>query len=236
MRIFTLMILSVTLFSGCKSTKDNPKYNFADGVYHTRVKGEKQQVYVENSEDSVIIYALQKGWKRLNVKASTLPKKSYSQHTLMKTIGENKYWQNSFDVDILTIPLKYRPTRPTFPKQLSNNLNGVVYLGYRKDIYRLSYDKDPIGRIHQKSKHYGISGGLITGIGATAMNSWVTNDQITIEYDGLIWSKGIAVLIGLDQLTFGLTAAIDHLLDENKNVWIYQGKPYLGLTVGLNLN
>ncbi|WP_157488234.1 hypothetical protein [Dyadobacter crusticola] len=231
-----IIFIACCMIYGCKSAKDSPKFNFADGVYHTELKGIKQQVYIENTEDSVIVYSLQKGWKRMDLKSTILQKKSYPQKSDKETLGANKYWQNGFDVDILTIPLKFRPTAESSPKQFSNNLNGVVYLGYRTDIYRLSYKKNPIGRITQDVKHYGLSAGLITGLGATAMNPWVTNNAISIEYDGMVWSKGVAVLMGLNQITFGLVGGVDHLLDKNRESWIYNGKPYAGLVVGLNLN
>ncbi|WP_208408268.1 hypothetical protein [Dyadobacter arcticus] len=216
--------------------KDSPKFNFADGVYYTKLDGKREQVYVENTDDSISIYALKKGWQHAPIKPSQLVKQTYPQKTAVETIGANKYWQKGFDVDILTIPIKFRPSAPTFPKQFSNHLNGAVYLGYRTDVYRLAFEKDPIGRIHEKTKHYGISAGFITGFGLTPLNSWVTNNGINIEYDGLAWSKGIAFIMGLENFTFGLVGGIDHLLDENKHLWIYQGKPYLGLAVGLNLN
>ncbi|WP_165940196.1 MULTISPECIES: hypothetical protein [Dyadobacter] len=56
------------------------------------------------------------------------------------------------------------------------------------------------------------------------------------EYDGLVWGKGIAGIIGINNFTIGLAIGFDNLLDKNKQVWIYQGKPWLGLAFGLNLN
>lgn len=237
---FILVGLSIVILAflaaGCRGIKDSPKYKFDDGVYLTHIDNKKQHVYVENSNDSIAIYSLKKGWHRLPPTALQKPLKSYSPKNAVKNLGGHKYWQNSFDIDFMTIPIKFRPSTQSFPKQFSNNVNGIIYLGYRNDTYRLSYDRNPVGRISQKTTHYGISAGFITGLGATAMNPWVTNNQISIEYDGLIWSKGIAVVMGLDKLSFGFIGAIDHLLDKNKNVWIYQGKPYLGLAIGLNLN
>lgn len=231
-----LLFTSLLTLYGCKGLKDNPKYEFADGVYHARVQGKKAHVYIENTNDSIIVYSLKKGWKRLSLNASTLPKKSFPQKSTVETIRANRYWQNGFDIDILTIPLKFRPPVQSFPNQFSNNLNGAVYLGFRNDTYRLSYDKNPIGQINQKIRHYGMSAGIITGLGATAMNPYVTNNQISIEYDGMIWSKGLAVIMGVDNFTFGVIGGIDHLLDKNRTYWIYNGKPYFGLAVGLNLN
>ena len=235
LKLLLTTFLIIQLFS-CKSQKDSPKFNFADGIYHTKLNGQKQQVYVENSEDSISIYALQRGWRNAAIKPSELTRKTFAQNKSSKDLENNKYWQNGFDVDILTIPIKFRPSTQSFPSQYSNHLNGAVYLGYRTDVYRMSFKKDPIGGIHEKVKHYGFSGGFITGFGVTPINPWVTNNALTIEYDGLAWSKGAAVVMGVENFTFGLIAAIDHLLDGNRRLWIYQGKPYFGVAVGLNLN
>ena len=233
--ILSVLILISTL-SGCKSIKDSPKFKFGDGIYTSKVNGKKQSVYIENTNDSIVVYALAKGWQRLSLKSSSIPKRTFPQKTSSETIRANKYQQNSFDIDILTIPIKFRPSVSSFPRQLNNSLNGTVYLGYRNDTYSLSYDKNPIGILSQKITHYGISAGIITGIGTTAMNPYVTNNQISIEYDGFVWSKGLAIIMGVDKFTFGIIGALDHLIDKNRTYWLYQGKPYLGLAVGLNLN
>lgn len=233
------LILILTLsnfFSGCKSIKDSPKYKFEDGIYMTAEDSKKAPVYIENTNDSIVVYALRKGWQRMSIGAGSISKRTFPQKSSTKTIATNRYWQNSFDIDILTIPLKLRPALSSFPRQLNNNLNGTIYLGYRNDTYSLSYDRNPVGILSQKITHYGISAGIITGIGATAMNPYVTNNQISVEYDGFIWSKGIAVIMGIDRFTFGIIGAVDHLLDNNRAYWLYQGKPYAGLAVGLNLN
>ncbi|SEI92951.1 hypothetical protein SAMN04487995_2596 [Dyadobacter koreensis] len=231
--ILCLLFLSL---HGCKSLNNSPKYKFEDGVYKSKLQGEKQHVYIENDHDSIIVYAINKGVKKLSVDTSVMPKSKTPSKNSLKTIGENKYWQNSFDIDFVTIPLKFRPSTSSFPRQLSNNLNGAVYLGYRNDTYGVSYTKNPIGHVSQKIIHYGFSAGIITGFGTTAMNPYNTNNNISIEYDGMVWTKGIAVLFGVGKFTFGLIGGIDHLLDDNKEYWYYQGKPYLGAAVGLNLN
>jgi hypothetical protein len=233
---FFQVAVVVFLLSGCSSVKDSPKFDFNDGVYLTKIDGKKQHVYVENSNDSVAVYSLQKGWHRLPPENSLKRLKTYSVNNTSQNTGSHRYWQNSFDIDFLTMPIKFRPSTQSFPKQFSNNVNGIIYLGYRNDSYSLSYKKNPVGRLSQRIKHYGISGGFVTGIGATAMNPWVTNNYLSIEYDGLIWSKGLAIVMGVDKFTFALIGAVDHLLDKNRSAWIYQGKPYLGLGVGLNLN
>ena len=78
--------------------------------------------------------------------------------------------------------------------------------------------------------------GVFTGIGATSINEHVTRNAVNIQYDGLVNPSGLAAILAVDKLTFGLTFVYDHLLDKNHNLWIYQGKPWIGLGVGLNLN
>ncbi|QRR00635.1 hypothetical protein [Dyadobacter sandarakinus] len=234
MRYFLLLFVALT---GCRTLKDSPKYKFSDGIYHTRTDGEeKGLVYVENTEDSVVIYSIKKGWQAKNPDRSALVRKSLPHTSSRKDIQTNRYWQNGFDIDIVTVPFKFRPSRTSFPRQLSNHLNGALYLGYRNDTYELAYKKNPIGNTDQSITHLGFSAGIITGLGTTPMNSWVTNNQLSIEYDGFVWSKGAAVIVGVDKITFGIMAGIDHLLDENRALWLYQGKPYAGFVVGLNLN
>ncbi|MCF0052640.1 hypothetical protein LXM25_21390 [Dyadobacter sp. LJ53] len=163
-------------------------------------------------------------------------RRAFPQVISQSSINSVYFKQSSFDVDFLSIPFKYRPAKSGIPNQFNTNLNGAVYVGYRNDIYQLSFRKTPLNKYQRETRHYGISYGFFTGLGGTAMNPSVTDNQISIEYDGLVWGKGIAGIIGINNFTVGLALGFDNLLDENKKVWIYQGKPWLGLAFGLNLN
>jgi hypothetical protein len=229
------LILALTALVSCNALKNSPKYKLTDGVYKTGQGGKKTLVYVENADDSVLVYSLQPGWRE-HQGGKPLKPNIYPKIGTGKETSASKYWKNTFDLDVLTIPFKYRPSTSSFTPQLSNHLNGAVYLGYRNDTYELSYSSNPIGKVSQKITHLGFSAGLATGVGVTPLNPWVTNNNINVEYDGFIWSKAIVVLMAVDKLNFGLALGIDHLLDDNRRYWIYQGKPYVGLTVGLNLN
>lgn len=232
-----LFFLVIAIMSSCRALKDSPKYKLTDGIYKTEEGGKKTLVYIENTEDSVLVYQLKAGWKtakpdRKDLKPHVFP----AVGAVDKEIAASKYWKNTFDLDVLTIPFKYRPSTHSFTPQLSNHLNGAVYVGYRNDTYELSYKSNPVGKVNQRVTHLGFSAGLATGVGVTPMNPWVTDNNINVEYDGFIWSKAICVIMAVEKLNFGLALGMDHLLDGNRQYWIYQGKPYLGLTVGLNLN
>jgi hypothetical protein len=83
---------------------------------------------------------------------------------------------------------------------------------------------------------FGYGLGFFGRLGATQMNHYVTNNNVQSEYDGVVFTKGIAGMIGIGDLTFGVAIGLDHLMDKNNKVWIYQAKVWTGFTVGLNLN
>jgi hypothetical protein len=68
------------------------------------------------------------------------------------------------------------------------------------------------------------------------MTPWTTNQGMTDEYNGFILSRGIALMIGVNNLTVGAGIGWDYLTDRDKDIWIYQNKAWYGLTFSLHLN
>lgn len=231
-----LLFFSIGLIR-CGSIRSTPKYSFTDGYYSTTIFQQRNsKVYVDNEPDTIKIYPVISKRKPYIIDTVSVREFTFPQKYSAVNIKSHSFTQASFDIDFLAIPFKFRPNEHSLPAQFNTNLNGAVYFGYRDDIYRLWYKKTPLNGYERQTKHYGISIGAFWGLGGTAMNPWVTENQITQEYDGVVWSKGIAGIIGIDNFTIGLALGWDHLLDKNKNYWIYQGKPWLGLAFGLNLN
>lgn len=232
-----LLLFSSLWLIRCGTILNTPKYSFSDGYYSTTLlQQHKSKVYVDNEQDSIKIYPVITKTKPYAIDSVSGNRKQFPQNYSILHIPQHAFTQSSFDIDFLTIPFKVRPNEKSLPAQFNTNLNGAVYMGYRNDIYRLRYKKIPLKGYERQTNHYGISVGIFGGLGGTAMNQWVTEYQITEEYDGVVWSKGIAGIIGIDNFTLGLALGWDHLLDKNKKFWIYQGKPWLGLAFGLNLN
>ncbi|MBK6986138.1 MAG: hypothetical protein IPH32_15985 [Bacteroidetes bacterium] len=231
-----LATISITIFfCSCGSIKEIPKYSFSDGYYRSKnFDNKKSKVYIVNADDSVFVYKI--NVKNKHIIDSSYAKLAFPQYKSDSKILNSNFKQASFDLDFLTIPFKYRPQTDIFPPQFNTNLNGVIYIGYRNDIYKINYKKTPIKTYNRKTTHYGFSYGLFTGFGGTAMNPWVTDNQISSEYDGVVWSKGVAAIIGIDNFTIGLALGADNLLDRNSRYWIYENKPWFGLAFGLNLN
>lgn len=77
---------------------------------------------------------------------------------------------------------------------------------------------------------------LYLGIGNSVINSDVSSLPISNEYQGIVFSKGIAGIMAINNFTVGLAYGTDQLLDSNKSTWLFEQKPWFGLAIGLNLN
>jgi hypothetical protein len=218
----SLVVLAglVIVFASCSSLNNSPKYQLSDDDYDFRQSGRKyQRVFAYVEDDTMHIF------KSINDLTPVLsdPAKDYF------------FLKRSFDVDIMTVGFKYRPGTVRLPRQLTNDFNGNVFVGYRLDRFKVSYFRTPATN-KIKYKHRAITGGGFFGLGASSITPWTTGNRTTDEYNGLILSRGAAVMVGLSTLTVGAGIGWDYLTDRDKNIWIYQNKPWYGLTIGLNLN
>lgn len=223
------LLLPVT---GCGLLKENGTYQLDNGKYKHSDTGKTQKVWVSFEDSIVRLYPLN---NNTEVKKSRQQVFSFNEVSEIGSVSL-RLKKSSFDIDVLTIPFKYRPSVKGFPNQLNTNFSGAVYAGLRNDSYHFNHRTNAIGENRRRINHFGISFGIFSGIGSSAINPWVTQNHVNSEYDGFLLMNGFAGLVAVNKLTFGLGLGLDHLLDKNKKYWIYHQKPWLGLTVGLNLN
>jgi len=234
---YILLHLGLNLIlTSCNSLQDIPHGELDRGEYYVSTSDNKaEKIYVDWTNDTLTLNFFDDNYldmeTRILTKTLIYPaKKVDSDFTPVKIV------QSSFDLDFITVLFKYRPGQGNLPRQLNSDLSGGIFMGYRRDIFNLDYEKSPTGIFNRQISHFGYSFGVFSGIGATAMNPWVTNNKITDEYEGVVWMNGIAGIVAVGQFTLGLTIGWDYLLDHNHKFWIYQTKPWLGLSVGINLN
>lgn len=219
LRLFYFSVV-VLFIAGCSATKDAPKYELTDGRYAYRQPGEKfRKVYVFVDGDSVNLFTDQAG---------TMP-------IVPQILRDEFFLKRSFDVDVAVAPFKFRPASVNLPRQLNADFNGNIFLGYRFDRFRFIHKQTPVGW-RRFYKHRALSIGAFGGLGTTAVTPWTTNYQMNDEYMGLVLTRGVAVMAGISNLTVGLGIGWDHITDRDKHIWIYQGKAWYGVTIGLNLN
>jgi hypothetical protein len=192
----------------------------ADGLYEFRQKGtDYKKVYIYVEEDTL---------KILTHKMPFTP--------VIPLPGDDQFFlKRSFDVDVMTVPFKYRPGTAGLPRQLNTDFNGNAYIGYRFDRFRVRMKHTPVG-IRKHYDHKGVTLGVFGGLGSAAVNPSTTANQTTDDYNALILSRGVAAMIGVNNLTVGVGVGWDYVTDRDKDIWIYQNTSWFGLTVGLNLN
>jgi hypothetical protein len=212
-----IAIIAVTLSClSCASLK-TPRHHLSDGHYTLRENGSKpKKVFIQAAEDSLVVY------KDNKIHEAPL-------------LENSKFIKHSFDIDLITVAFKYRPSSMGFPRQLTADFNGNVYLGYRTDQFTKYSEQTPAG-VRKSIKHQALTAGGFLGIGSSAITPWTTNYRTTDEYSALVISKGAAVMAGLNSLTIGLAVGWDTVTDRDKNIWIYQNKPWYGVSVGLSIN
>ncbi|EMR01129.1 hypothetical protein [Cesiribacter andamanensis] len=237
-RIVVLLfsLVCVQMLAACSSLSESAKFELNEGYYKEKRLGADRQVYVYASEDTLVAFPVQKRGEQLAVDTAAATALAFPAVASGQGLPAQTYHAYSFDLDVLAIPFKYRPTTVGHPRQLGTQFSGALYAGYRTDRYRIRYRHTPLGIAHRRITHYGYSIGLFSGIGAEPINPWVTRNRYADEYDGVVWMNGLAAIIGINSFTFGLAIGADRLLDRNRSIWIYQNRPWLGLAVGLNLN
>ena len=235
---FIAAILSPLLFSSCLIIhKDSAKYKFSDGLYKTQRFGGKNVYVLRIDDDTISVFQVQE----FKDSTAVLTNQRVNYTSMQRKFKDNKmmhtFYKPSFDLDLMTIAMKYRPEIKGVPNQLTTNFNGAVYGGYRIDAYKVNYKRTPLNVYKQSVKHMGYSVGLYAGLGSALIDGTTLNDpQVPIQYEGVLLTTGVAVTTAIENITFGLSIGTDHLLDKYSSQWIYEGQPYIGFTLGLNIN
>ncbi|MCK8494815.1 MULTISPECIES: hypothetical protein [Spirosoma] len=146
-----------------------------------------------------------------------------------------RYQTTALDIDLFTMPFKYRFSTANQPGQLEDKLNVGVYMGGRYDLgrYRTIYF-----RKNHRSEISTFSVGLggFFCISSARVDPFSTLGQVQDEYYALGVNYGVSTIISIRSFSAGLALGFEQITDRNRALWIYQHKPWLGITVGINLN
>lgn len=237
MRFLRFFILGIAILMSCSCVpvEKIARHEFDSGFYNLKRPGnDPSKVYTTVVEDSITVYPV------TTVGKNEVPDNTSFKGIRINNINEgNEFYKSSFinksiDIDLTTVILKYRPPLGDVPNQLSSNINAAIYFGIRKDFYKLIPYKSPLGDETSYVRQIGFDAGIFAGLGITFMNPTVTLNAITQEYDGMVFQKGVAGFVTFDNMSIGVALGFDNLLDENKNSWIYNQKPYLGIVIGIS--
>ena len=236
--VYLVGIICVLWFlPACGLIRHSSKYNFNDGVYRTRLLS-KEKVYVlKVDDDTISVFPVVKYGDSSAVNTKQRMNFTASQRRLKDNKVVHNFYRPSLDIDLMTIPLKYRAAAYDLPNTLTSNFNGAIFAGYRIDAYKLKYKRTPLNTYKQTVRHMGYSLGLFGGAGSSAIdNSTVNIHNFGYQYEGVILITGVAANVAVDNITIGVCYGADFLQDKYRESWIYEGKPCLGFTIGLNIN
>ena len=229
------IIISVALFAlitSCNTLEKASMHGFNSGFYQLESKQKSDQnVYVETTDEKIDVYHQTKKQPDANAFLTISLKPSDSIK-----ISPMVFKKESLDVDITAILLKYRPSVHGLPGQMTTDFNIGLYTGWRYDRYKIESRLDPLGNNHHKINNWGYDFGLFTGPGATIISPFTTQNKVIDEYSGMIIQTGIAGFIESNIASFGIAVGFDSLLNSDREVWIYNKKPWVGFIVGIALN
>jgi hypothetical protein len=230
--IVVSLILIIFLFPSCKIIEQSSVHAFEDGYYSVQKDTlQPEKLYSVVSENEIAVW-------RVSPDSNN---KMIWQIPLTDSLStwqgnEFRFTKSSLDIDLSSVLLKYRPGIYKLPAQWINEFNLAIYTGWRKDRYRIYQKTDPVGRSKIHQTHRGFDAGLFAGAGSTLVNPFSTRSLISNEYNALFLQLGGAGFLETRFASFGIAVGKDYLTGPDFNKWIYQGKWWLGMMVGVAIN
>src|SRR5690606_26260955 len=108
-----ILILWCTVFTACTSLQESSKYNFESSrYYNTIIPYSAHKVYIDVSEDSIRVFPV-----TTSMGVEHIPEEPTGIFTVAAASYERNhtFYNPSLDLDILTVPLKYRFKRDAMP-------------------------------------------------------------------------------------------------------------------------
>jgi hypothetical protein len=235
MKIRVILFISGLIIigsQGCAPFDKIYSHDFSSGYFRLKdpVAGCKK-VYVELSGDSLAVYSLRENSREPDL--SSLKRAVIGSLSPGDFLYKSTFIKTSPDVDLSTILLKFRPAAGNVPAQLSANVNGIFYVGFRKDFYRMTSHLSPAHTRSTFIRQLGFDFGPFAGIGITPVNPTTTMFKTDSEYDGIVFQKGFALFGTFENMSVGITLGFDNLTDRNKDIWVFNRKPWIGIAIGI---
>lgn len=222
----------MALLNSCKTLEQASSHGLNSGYYRLKSELENvKEVYLHVTEEQIDVYHQVNG--QADAKQFLAIPLTASDSSLQAPFIFKK---QSLDIDATSVLLKYRSPVSGLPAQLNADFNAALYVGWRFDNYALMSQKDPLGRSLPKLRNLAFDFGLLAGPGVTLISPFTTNGRRSDEYSGMVMQAGFAGFIESSMASFGIAAGYDYLLNNERSIWIYNNKPWIGFVVGIALD
>jgi hypothetical protein len=230
-RLLLILYLAGYFFS-CTVIERSSSHGFEDGYYKLKSADKNpRKVYLDVEEDKIDSYEITKGVLENHPSIQISSGESDSLH-----FYPFRFIRQSMDMDITSNLLKFHPAVYGKPSQLLTDFNAAVYIGLRWDFFSIVSRMTPLNKSKYSLHARGFDIGVFAGPGTTGIGPFSTLNKIDDEYSGFTIEYGIAGFLESSFASFGLSVGYDYLLTEDRKVWIYNRKPWIGFIIGIALN
>jgi len=229
--IILISIAVIVFFTSCSTLEKASIHGFNSGYYKLESEKKAHKVYLNITDDKIDVYQQTENKPGKDIFLS-IPFASSDSMLKMPLI----FKKQSLDIDITTVLLKYRKSVYGLPGQLTSEFNASLYAGWRYDNFKIVRKMDPLGNSYHKIISHGYDIGFFAGPGVTQISPFTTQNKSDNEYSGMIIQTGIAGFLETNIASFGIAMGLDYLLNRDREIWIYNNKPWVGFIVGIAFN
>lgn len=151
-----------------------------------------------------------------------------------------KFWYRDGKVILqgASIPLKIRSTVDasdafsSIPSTTETSVNIGFMGGYKFGWNKYRKDNNLFG---QQTTKYSITPGIFLGTGSADLSTTLTRPVISTARKAAMISAGVSVVLGFNSFNIGYAFGWDHAVGSSAGSWVYQGIPWNGIIVSLDL-
>ena len=140
----------------------------------------------------------------------------------------------------LTFPVKIRPAldvdvnryKDSLTTQVETGISLGVAVGYKFSRNWFNSNKNYAG---QYTNRVSVAPGGFLSLGATDLKKINMGYQISADRKAVVLSYGGAIVLGFNSVNIGYAFGFDHLLNNVRKYWLYQGKLWHGVTFGIDV-
>lgn len=149
------------------------------------------------------------------------------------------YYSRKFQLQAISVPFKFRKAIKNDPRIL-DSLPSQVETGFTVGFaagekFSLNIFNSKKNLLGSYVNRYSIYPGAFVNLGTTTLKRLTTKDAITFDQTVPLFSYGAYLMLGFNSINIGYNIGFDHPLNRAGKDWVYQGKLWQGITLGLDI-
>lgn len=161
----------------------------------------------------------------------------YYPETMKGSFNANRftYYDIKFGLQAMTIPLKFRGSvgndtlnPPTV--EAAFNIGFAPGWKFAQNIW-----KPDLNYLGKHATQFSLAVGPLIGIGSTSLKKATNAPDVLSDHAAPILTGGIFLLCGFNNINIGVSLGQDYVPKNDEKGWVYQGKTWVGIMVGLDV-